>query len=480
VNKAPLKAEAPLILSLVLLAALPYLITLDGFLIADDIKSVLRGTMPGHFPILKDPFWTSKHFFRPVTALLCRLDGLLWGGQVWGYRLSNITLLAATAVLTYLLLRKLYRPAISWFGAAVIAIHPTQVFTTAWITGRVDLVPGFLLVFSLLLLMAEKGKVKIAAGNLLFAAALFSKEVAITFPAIILLGGLLLNKESLKAAAARAGPATAMVAVYLAVRYAVDFWPHDSFYSPIGGSNVKGWVSNFVFLAQNVVYLALPAWNPMDFFREMIINSDSSPGFMALACAYLLSGALLPGYPLWKTARRRSVSPALLFGVLWFFIAVIPSVHVMRNLGGSRYLFPALPGAAIVVAEVAERFSARRSGGKIVALAILMVLAAGNIIEQTRWRAAMDLAEKTARRATQCAAAMEPGKNLAVFNLPEWSRGRPVYPWYDDYSLNLAHKFITGGSNKRILRGRALNRGICLRKDVRCIEWSRLINGNCP
>ncbi len=474
------RAEVWSILSLALLAALPFAITLDGFPVADDIRSVLRGAMPENFPILKDPVWTPKHFFRPMIVVLCRLDGWLWGGQIWGYRLSNVLLLAATAVLTYLFIKRFYRPAIAWLAAAVIAVHPTQVFTTAWITGRVDLVPGFLLTFSLLVLTARKGRIKLVAGNVLFAAALFSKEVAITFPAIILLGGLLLHKESFKAALVRAGPSIAVVAVYLAVRYAVDFWPQDSFYSPIVGSNIKGWGSNFLFLAHNIAYLVIPIWNPIDLFRELHVNSNFSPESLILISVYLLAGAALLGYPLFRAARKKRFDPVVLFGVLWFFIALVPTIHVMRNLGGSRYLFPALPGVAIAVAAAADWFSARYSRGKILTVLILFVLLAANVFEQTRWRAAMDVAEKTTHLAAKCTAGMNAEESLAVFNLPGWVQGRPVYPWYEGYSLNLAHFFITGGSNIKVIRGRDENRDICLRENVRCIEWSGLMDGKCP
>ncbi|MGO8682494.1 MAG: hypothetical protein ACLQU6_16445, partial [Limisphaerales bacterium] len=75
--------------------------------------------------------------WHPLTWLSHMLDCQLYGLQAGGHHLTNILLHTATAILLFLVLRRmtgfLWRSA---FVAAVFAIHPLRVESVAWISER--------------------------------------------------------------------------------------------------------------------------------------------------------------------------------------------------------------------------------------------------------------------------------------------------------------------------------------------------------
>ncbi len=86
----------------------------------------------------------------PLTALSRMLDCSLYGLQPWGHHLTNVLLHAATAILLFLVLRKMteaFWPAA--FVAAVFAIHPLRAESVAWVTERKDVLSGVFFMLTL-------------------------------------------------------------------------------------------------------------------------------------------------------------------------------------------------------------------------------------------------------------------------------------------------------------------------------------------
>ncbi|MGD0253456.1 MAG: hypothetical protein ABSC01_12245 [Verrucomicrobiota bacterium] len=79
----------------------------------------------------------------PLTAISHMLDCQCYGLNAGGHHLTNILLHAATAILLFLVLRRmtgaLWRSA---FVAAVFAIHPLRVESVAWVSERKDVLSG--------------------------------------------------------------------------------------------------------------------------------------------------------------------------------------------------------------------------------------------------------------------------------------------------------------------------------------------------
>ncbi len=130
--------------------------------------------------------------WHPLTWLSLMLDGQLYGRQPWGYHLTNLLLHAATAILLFLVLRRMTGdlwPAA--LAAAVFAIHPLRAESVAWVAERKDVLSGL---FFMLTLAAYLGYVRrpfSVARYLLvvaaLAAGLLAKPAVVTLPLVLLL-----------------------------------------------------------------------------------------------------------------------------------------------------------------------------------------------------------------------------------------------------------------------------------------------------
>jgi len=91
-----------------------------------------------------------SHNWHPLTWISHMLDCQFYGLNPGGHHLTNILLHTATAILLFLVLRRmtgfLWRSA---FVAAVFAIHPLRVESVAWVAERKDVLSGLFFMLTL-------------------------------------------------------------------------------------------------------------------------------------------------------------------------------------------------------------------------------------------------------------------------------------------------------------------------------------------
>ncbi|MGA3180115.1 MAG: tetratricopeptide repeat protein, partial [Verrucomicrobiota bacterium] len=132
------------------------------------------------------------HFYHPLTMLSLMLDYQLHGLDAGGYHLTNVLIHAASAILLFLILRRmtgaLWRSA---FVAAVFAIHPLRVESVAWVSERKDVLATFFFMLTLGAYVRyardpnSLGRYLTVAG--LFGLGLLCKPTAVTLPFVLLL-----------------------------------------------------------------------------------------------------------------------------------------------------------------------------------------------------------------------------------------------------------------------------------------------------
>ncbi|MGD0413491.1 MAG: tetratricopeptide repeat protein, partial [Verrucomicrobiota bacterium] len=128
----------------------------------------------------------------PLTAISHMLDCQFYGLNPGGHHLTNILLHAATAILLFLVLRRmtgtLWRSA---FVAAVFAIHPLRVESVAWVSERKDVLSGlfFMLTIGAYVRYARQpwSPARYGLVVLLFILGLMSKPMLVTLPFVLLL-----------------------------------------------------------------------------------------------------------------------------------------------------------------------------------------------------------------------------------------------------------------------------------------------------
>ena len=132
---------------------------------------------------------TTEGHYWPLVYTTFWLEHKLWGFAPRGYHIVNVLLHLANTLLVWHLLRRLAVPG-AWMVAAVFAVHPLHVESVAWVIERKDVLSGLFYLTAVLAWMrfVEKPRRGRYAGSLvLYAAALLSKSIAITLPAVLLL-----------------------------------------------------------------------------------------------------------------------------------------------------------------------------------------------------------------------------------------------------------------------------------------------------
>lgn len=140
--------------------------------------------------------------YQPISWLSLTLDYSMWGLNPIGFHLTNLTIHVATAVLFFLVCRKLFTSACvdsRWstcsaaFTAMFYSAHPLRVESVAWVSERRDLLAGFFVLCSLWMYLRrtqnEAGSRTaprwLLLSYVLYTASLLSKANTLGFPAVL-------------------------------------------------------------------------------------------------------------------------------------------------------------------------------------------------------------------------------------------------------------------------------------------------------
>ncbi len=185
------------VIALITLAA--YVPTMRGGFIWDDDAYVIDNTelrtTAGLARIWFDP--SSEPQYYPLVHTTLWVEYQLWGLNSHGYHLTNVVLHIAGALLLWGVLRHLEVPG-AFLAAALFAVHPVQVESVGWITERKNVLSGvmyFLCLRAYLRFCPLRDRAGAAAGQwrfyglafAFFVAALLSKTVTCSLPAVIVL-----------------------------------------------------------------------------------------------------------------------------------------------------------------------------------------------------------------------------------------------------------------------------------------------------
>lgn len=131
-------------------------------------------------------------YYRPVITLSYYVDYKLWEKNPFGYHLTNLIFHTANSLLIFFIINELTTNfSLSLLTALVFSVHPVHSESVSWISGRTDVIAGFFYFLSLYCYIKFKKK-KIHNHFFYFLSltsfflAVFSKEMALTLPFIII------------------------------------------------------------------------------------------------------------------------------------------------------------------------------------------------------------------------------------------------------------------------------------------------------
>jgi len=298
----------------------------------------------------------SQDVYRPVTTVTFALDYYLWKLNTFCYHLENVLLHAANAILLFLLLDLvLADAAIAFLASLLFALHPVQTEVVSWISGRSSVLCLFFYLGALIFyirFLKESKKAYLAVSAAFYAVSLFSKEMAISLPLLLIAYDFHFpDKATFRQRLYRYAPFVLLAAFYITARFLIlnrvsqcAWWggsPYRTFLSmaPV----IIDYIKTLVFPLQLRVFYILP-----------IRTSIADPKVLGALC--MLTGALFAMLPIFRRSRRVS------FFICWFFITLVPVSNIvpLRALMAERFLYIPSIGFCVLVAILIRTIAAAK------------------------------------------------------------------------------------------------------------------------
>ena len=404
------------------LAALLYLPTLRFAFVWDDWAFVPILTALDARAVL---LGANGIHWLPVWDLTFLLDARLSGPDPAGFHATNVVLF----VLAVLLVARLYRELLAaspeariaaqagplaLVCALVFAVHPLQVESVAFVASRGCLLA---LVFALASLLAygrfasSGGWGSYAASLVFTAAALTSKQSAVTLPLLLLVVHLYFRRDAgLWRAALRVAPHAALGLAATAIHVSVA--RSASFVAPIGSPlEFAARAPHALFAAQFYVWKLLwPAKLAIEYDVEGLLRHRAFLAASSIAFVGVFAGLVIEGW------RRRSLGwlCALLYAAALLPVSnLLPTVPMVADRYAQLPLVALVP---LVVVPVLSRLPARV--GTVAAALAVVALTVATVRQVSVWRDDETLTAHTI--------AVNPKATAALGNLglSLWDRGR--------------------------------------------------------
>ncbi|MBI2790050.1 MAG: DUF2029 domain-containing protein [Elusimicrobia bacterium] len=413
-----------------LAAAAAHLPSLGGAFQFDDYNVIV------HEPAVHSASALFAALAGGVRPLLKASYALNWafGPGPAGFHAFNIAVHALNAALIYGVGRRLCArwlgeenaPGAALAAALMFALHPAQTEAVTYVCGRSSsLMATFYLGAALLYLRGAS----VLASAALFVLAVSVKESAIAFPAALLLfDGKFQRRQAPVWLAAAAG----LVAMGMSARYR-DLLGY--------GFTQRGMLANLLTQVNGVWYLLARLTTLRGFNIDPGLPEPSAWTPALAVQAGALAALLALGF---SSLRRR---PELGFGILWFFLQLVPTNSLVPRLdpANDRQLYLACWGPFLALAVAASRalppLRARAAAG-----ILLAAFAAASVVRQLDYRSEIRLWEASVREAPDNARARN---NLGLAYQEAGRREEALAQYWA--ALRLRPDYTKAGVNLRLL-----------------------------
>ncbi len=292
-----------------------------------------------------------SNYWRPVLLLVYSIEWHLWGEAVQGYHAVNTLVHIGNAILAYFLLKRLFKGRLMAFLASFIfLIHPLQTEAVTYVSGLGDPLSTLFILSGLILYLKFKGSGKkfwlsgqYYLSLFFFTLALMTKEPSVIMPGLILLADLFSNsqefrnssftiKKWLPEAIKNVAPFIFLAAAYLLLRGTVlNFSNTFNVYGEENAITSNFFYRLYIFFNAFVEYirlLFLPTGLHMERSYEFLENLSPLKG--------ALGGAGAAGL-LTLAVTQLKKYPVVSFGILWFFIRLLPNSNLLVPNSGLIY-----------------------------------------------------------------------------------------------------------------------------------------------
>ena len=332
--------------------------------------------------------------YRPVVTASYFVDFFLWKLNPFGYHLTNLFLHIINALLLYFLVCLISRDKrIALVGALLFALHPVNTEAVNVISFREDLLVFLFFIASFILYIRDRSVFRPGNPGLqpgwapfirqrfyiaslgLFLLALLSKEAAVTLPLLLIL------YDRRRFRSRHLGYFAVLLFYFLAHFFILkDFgavlkwYPGGSFYTNLlTMSRVFATYIKWLFFPIGI-HATLPENNPL--ISYSLMDPWVLPSIALLASCFFIAIIM----------RKRSKE--ISFGVLWFFIALLPVSNILpiTNYIASRYLYIPVVGFCLLVPTILFRSSRLRHARRVIIVTLLVFFSMFTMIRNIAWK----------------------------------------------------------------------------------------------
>lgn len=339
----------------------------DNHLGLGDMEIYGPSKIGGHLAGVEGYHKTMGRYYRPLVSLTFIADAAF--GEAFfndpadprPYHTTNIIIHAAASVIVLRLLVLLFRNrSVAVAAALVFAVHPVHTEAVSWISGRTDGLAGMFYAWAFLFWIryaAAGGAWRLAGLFACFAAALGSKEMAVTFPAAVLLYDYTLGRANAATFSKRLPLYAALAAIAVAFllwrEHVLSGIPEREAYLYFHG---KDWVATAATMLQTLPEYARLLFMP----TRLLYHYD---GVLPMQDSFLAGGVILSTVFVLGTLgaawflRRRA--PVVTFCILFFYVTLLPVMNIVptQSLMAERFLY--IPSLLVAVL-IADALSAAR------------------------------------------------------------------------------------------------------------------------
>jgi tetratricopeptide (TPR) repeat protein len=325
-------------------------------------------------------------YLHPLTWLSHQFDYQLYENWAGGHHLTSVAIHVSNAVLLFLFLwRTTRRVGRCAFVAAVFALHPLHVESVAWIAERKDVLCGlffFLTLHAYVSYAKERAPLYYVLALLFFVAGLFSKPMIVTLPFVLLLIDIwpLCRLEFGVGAKAKCSSTVLRLIgekvpfLVLAMVWSVITLVLTKQVGALARVETLGVNTR---IANAVVSYAIYVWKTF-WPQNLAVFYPYSPQLTWLTVLATLALLVLISVIFIK---RRSSSPFLLVGWLWFLGMLVPVIGVLQagaQARADRYTYLSQTGLIFAltwaVCDLAKSWPRQRAlltGTAAIALSLL-------------------------------------------------------------------------------------------------------------
>lgn len=407
-----LKITAPYFI-LPALSGIVFLNTLNNTFVYDDSITIVANNLIKSWQnihLLFSPYYfvlSGELSYRPVVTVSYFIDYFLWGLNPKGFHLTNIFLQSANVLLFYLFLKRVIRSnSVAFIAALLFAIHPVLTETINSISYREDLLAALFFLISFVLFLnvdnrpVTQGKFLLySTGALLsYFLSLFSKEMSITLPILLILGNFLcLSSTSIRYPLSKRTKGIylgyfVITGVYLYIRFVL--FRHTSIRLDQDHDNI------FVMVKVLAAYLRV-LFFPCNLNADYVVLSAMNGVISLIISVFLVITAVILIIRMCKRDKERW------FFASWFFITLLPVSNIIpiENVMAERYLYIPFMGFSGVMGIIIQNYTTRNKSATI-GLGIILVTTSMMAVHRNRvWREDFTLWHATVNRAPKSARA---------------------------------------------------------------------------